>query len=84
MKYTYSVSRAQSQFPRVVRESAAGGAVAVTRHDETVAYVVSRERMEAIVETLEILANPKALRALRANKKGSLRFHPLEVLDDAD
>ncbi len=82
MKNTYSISQAQSQFPRMVRESAGGGAIAVTRHDETVAYVVSRERMEAIVETMEILANPSAMRALHAYEKGLTRFHPLEALDD--
>ena len=81
MKNTYSISRAQSQFPRMVRESAESGAISITRHDETVAYVVSRERMEAIVETLEVLANPAALRAIRGYEKGGLRFHPLEAID---
>ena len=81
MKNTYSIAHAQSQLPRVVRESADGGAVAITRHDETVAYIVSRERMEAIVETMEVLANPTAMRALRAYERGGLRFHPLESLD---
>jgi len=82
MKNTYSISRAQSHLPRLVRESASAGAVAITRHDETVAYVVSRERMEAIVETMEILANPRAMRALRDYEKGKLKFRPLEALDD--
>jgi len=84
MKNTYSTSRAQSNLPRLVRESAADGAVAITRHDETVAYVVSRERMEAIVETMEILANPSAMHALRDYKKGKSKFIPLEALDDED
>lgn len=83
MKSTYSISRAQSEFPRMVRESAHGAAVAITRHDETVAYVVSRERMEAIVETMEILANPDAMQALREYERGKTRFHPSEALSDA-
>ena len=82
MNNTYSISRAQGNLPRLVRESATEGAVAITRHDETVAYVVSRERMEAIVETMEILANPSAMRALRDYEKGKSRFLPLEALDD--
>ena len=80
MKSTYSVSRAQSNFPRLVRESADGGPIAITRHDETVAYVVSRERMEAIVETMEILANPDAMRALREYEQGKMKFQPLEAI----
>ena len=64
-----------------MRESA-DGAIAITRHDETVAYVVSRERMEAIVETMEILANPKAMQALRDYEKGKTRFHSVEDIPD--
>jgi PHD/YefM family antitoxin component YafN of YafNO toxin-antitoxin module len=80
MKNTYSISKAQSQFPRMVRESAEN-AIAITRHDDTVAYVVSRERMEAIVETMEILANPAAMETIRKHEKGALKFHPVEALD---
>lgn len=82
MKNTYSISDAQSKFPRLVRESGEGGAIAITRHAETVAYVVSRDRMEAIVETMEVLANPEARRAIRAYEKGETRFHPIEAVDD--
>ena len=82
MKNTYSISRAQSNLPRLVRESADEGAIAITRHNETVAYVVSRERMEAMVETMEVLANPKAMRALRDYEKGRTKFQSVEALAD--
>jgi prevent-host-death family protein len=82
VKTTYSISGAQSQFPRVVRETAEGGAISITRHDETVAYVVSRERMDAIVETMEILANPAAARAIVDYRKGATKFKSIEALDD--
>lgn len=82
MNSTYSITQAQSQFPGLVRETADGAAIAITRHDETVAYLVSRERMEAIVETMELLANPEAMRAVRRHKAGKTRFHPIEALGD--
>jgi len=82
MKTTYSISGAQSNLPRLVRESADSGAIAITRHSETVAYVVSRERMEAIMETMEVLANPEAVRELRKYEDGKTQFFPLEALDD--
>jgi len=82
MKNTYSITRAQHDFPRLVRESAGSEAIAITRHDETVAYVVSSESMEAIVETMEVLANPRAMREIRAYERGKTTFHPLDVLDD--
>ena len=65
-----------------MREAAEAEAIAITRHDETVAYVVSRDRMEAIVETMEILANPRAMREIKRYERGKLTFHPLDALDD--
>ena len=82
MKNTYSITRAQSELPRLVRESADAEAIAITRHNETVAYVISSERMEAIVETMEVLADPNAMRALRAYEKGKAKLFPIEALDD--
>ena len=38
--------------------------------------------MEAMVETMDILANPKAMRAIRAYERGKTAFHPLEMIDD--
>jgi PHD/YefM family antitoxin component YafN of YafNO toxin-antitoxin module len=67
----------------LVRESATGDAIAITRHDETVAYLVSRKRMEAIVETKELLANADAMRTIRDYRNGKTTFHPVEALDDA-
>lgn len=82
MKSTYSVTRAQSGLPRLLKDAAKGGAIAITRHDETVAFLVSREHMEAIAETLEILGNPEALQAVRQYRQGRMKFRPAEDLDD--
>jgi antitoxin YefM len=82
MKSTYSVAKAQSRFPRLLREAAKSGAIVITRHDETVAYVVARDRMEAIVETMDVLANPEAMKAISDYKQGLTSFLPLDALDD--
>ena len=82
MKTTYSLSHAQRHFPGLVRESAESGSIAITRHDETVAYVISRDRMEAMVETMELLANPAAIREIRAYEQGKMKFHPSEAVSD--
>lgn len=60
MKNTYSISEAQARFPAVVKE-AADSPIAITRRDHVVGYLISTERMEAILETLEILANPQGM-----------------------
>ena len=79
MNSTYSITQAQAKFPGLVREAQAAP-VLITRHDETVAYVVSKQRMDAIAETLELLANPAALKALRAARKGRARYVPLDEI----
>lgn len=48
--------------------------------EAVIAYIVSRERMEAIFETLEVLSNPQAVQALRDHKSGRTRFMPLSTL----
>jgi prevent-host-death family protein len=80
MNPTYSISDAQSQLPRLIREAERSGAVTINRHGDTVAYLVSRDRMEAIVETMEILSNPRAMTAIADHRSGKLRFKPLSSL----
>ncbi|MBA2585238.1 MAG: type II toxin-antitoxin system Phd/YefM family antitoxin [Chthoniobacterales bacterium] len=57
MSSTYSVTEAQSGFPALLKE-AEDNLVLVTRRAKPVAYIVSAERMAAIAETLEIMADP--------------------------
>ncbi len=52
----------------------------ILRHEAIVAYLVSRQRMEAIVETLELLSNPAAVKAIGAHKEGKTKFASLSVL----
>ena len=79
MNSTYSITQAQAKFPGLVREAQAAP-VLITRHDETVAYVVSKQRMDAIAETLDLLANPAALKALRAARKWRSRYVALDEI----
>ena len=81
VKTTYSITSAQAKLPTLVRECAKG-LITITKRDEAVAYVVSRERMETLLETMEILANPKAMEILRKDRQGKLKYYPLESLDE--
>lgn len=82
MRSTYSVTQAQSQLPSLIRKAEDGEPVKILRHNETVAYLISRERMEAIVETMELLANPEAMKAIAAHRAGKAKFVSLAALDD--
>jgi antitoxin YefM len=79
---TVTISELQAQAPRFVRQAELDGSVTIARHGRTVAFLVSRERMEAIIETLEIMANPKAMKAIRSYEKGKSRFKEVSCLDE--
>jgi len=82
MSSTYSVTEAQTNLPRLLKD-AADRSIAIRRHGDVVAYLVSRERMEAIIETLEILGNPEAMKLIRNYERGRMKFYPLSSLDEA-
>ena len=72
------LTQAQAQLPRLVRSKRTVG---ISRHGHTEAFLVPRERMEAILETLELLANPAAMAAVQRDRAGQTRYLPLETLD---
>jgi PHD/YefM family antitoxin component YafN of YafNO toxin-antitoxin module len=57
--------------------------VIITRRDKAVGYLLSPERFEAMLETMEIMANPEAMDAIRNYKAGKTKFLPLDSLDEA-
>ncbi len=81
MASTYSVSQAQSRLPALIRKAEQGEPVTISRRNVTVAYLISRERMEAMVETMEILANREAMKALDAHRTGRTKFLPASMVD---
>lgn len=82
MKTTVTAAEAKTQFARLMRQVEAGETIAISKRAETVAFLIPRARLEALVETLEVLGNPAALNAVRQHEAGKLAFHPLSVLDE--
>lgn len=80
MADSYSVKTAQQQFSAVVRE-AADHPVTITRQGKAVAVMMSIERMEAIAETMEVLADPAAMTAIREHRAGRGVYHDVSKLD---
>jgi antitoxin YefM len=78
MDSTVTITELQDQAPQVVKRAEKNGSVAVCRHGRTVAFVVSRERMEAILETLEILADKEAMKSIRDYQSGKVRPKALD------
>ena len=67
--------------PRILRE-AEEQTVVITQRGKAVAYLLSPERFEAMLETMEIMSNPAAMEAIRDYKSGKTKFMPLDVLND--
>ena len=80
MASTYSITEAQANLPALVRASH-DNPITITRRDKVVGYLLSPERMEAIIETMEVLANPNAMSAIRDYENGLTKFRPLSALD---
>ena len=78
---SYTVKTAQQQFSAVVRE-AADHPVTITKQGKAVAVMMSIDRMEAIAETMEILADPAAMAAIREHREGRGVYHDVSKLDD--
>lgn len=75
MKKAYTIKEAQRRLAAVVRTAERGDLATLTRHDRPVAYVIGAERLAAIAETMELLANPAAMQALRDAEAGKGRLY---------
>ena len=79
---TLEIAKARRDLPRVVRGLKKTGSLAISNRGRTVAYLISRERVEAMLESLEILGNPSAMKAIRNFEAGKTKFELVEVLDE--
>lgn len=82
MTNTISVTEAQSQLPKLLRELDQTGAFTVQRHGKLAAFVLSPARMEAIIESMELLANRPAMETVEAYEKGRIPMRKAEVLNE--
>lgn len=81
MPPAYTLAEARKKLPALVRESQEGP-VPITKNKQIVGFFLSRDRMESILETIEVVQDKKAMKAIRAYEAGKTKFHPLSALDD--
>jgi hypothetical protein len=79
MKDTLTITQGQAQFPALCRKQKT---TAITRNGEVVSFIVPRQKMSDLLEQMEILANPKAMRAINKAKAGQTKDYPLSILDE--
>ena len=78
-KVTYTVSEAQANLPRLCRS---GRRFVICRRDQPVYVALPLEEYEALLETLELLSNPTAMKTLRAAKAGTLAYRELDLANE--
>ena len=76
---TMTITKAQSGLPKLCRDKKS---VLITTHDKPVSVLLPIEDYDALIETMDLLANPKAMRALRAAKAGKLTYRKLNLDDE--
>ena len=76
MLVTYNTADAQKAFPQLLKQ-AKDQVIAIVRRRKTLAYIVSLEKLESLVVTAEIRANPKAMKAIRDAQQGRTKYFPL-------
>ena len=82
MNATVTLEQAQAQLPRLLRRARREGFFAVSEHGKTVGFFISLDRMEALLETIEIMGNPKAMKAIRDYQAGKMKFRDIDRLDE--
>ena len=70
MNNTYTIKEAQRNVTGMVRSAESGRLATITRHQKPVAYVISPARFSELLETMEILADPKAMQSIRDAEAG--------------
>ena len=82
MNSTVTISQLQAEASKCVNRAEREGAVTVSRHGRAVAFLISRDRLEAIIETMEILANPDAMAEIRKYEAGKTKLRNVTCLDE--
>lgn len=80
MADTYTIKTAQQRLSALVEE-AADHPVTITKQGRAVAVLISIERMEAIGETMELLADPRAMTAIKKHREGTAIYHDVSKLE---
>jgi antitoxin YefM len=77
VKNTYTIRELQRETAAAVRAAESGALVTVTRHEKPVAHVISDDRLGALLETLELAANPRFVATVGKLRAGKLKFRPV-------
>ena len=82
MRPTYTIKEAQKKILTLVRHAEQGRFARIKRRGKPAVLVISSGQLLAIMETAEILADPKAMKAIRDAERGKTKWYPASALAD--
>jgi len=74
-----NVTEAQAKLNKLINQDS----FAISRHGKIVGIYLSRDRIEALVETMELLSKPEFAKALKEYESGRMKFYDAAELDKA-
>ena len=76
---TLDVAQAQTRLPRLLERDS----FAISKRGKLMGVYLSRDRIEALVESMELLSHPLFHQALRKLESGKMKCYEAEALDAA-
>jgi hypothetical protein len=80
MKTIVSATQGQAGFSSLLKQTRLQGVVPVSKNGRVEAFMVSREKMAAILETIELQKDSGLMELVRQDRTGKVVFH--EVPDE--
>ncbi len=80
MAVTYNIKEAQAGLPKLCRS---GKRFVIANRNHPVMVALPVEDFEALMETLDVMGDPEAMKALESAKAGQTKYRTLD-LDDPD
>jgi PHD/YefM family antitoxin component YafN of YafNO toxin-antitoxin module len=82
MENTITMSRLNQNGSAAVQMAKEHGQVAITDHGATVAFILSADKVEGLLDTLEVMADPEAMQAIKDYNAGKLKMKDVGCLDE--
>ena len=79
MPSTYNIKEAQAQLPKLCRS---GTKFVISNRNRPAVVVLPVEDFEALLETLDVLENPAAMKAVRSANAGTTKYRALDLTDE--
>jgi PHD/YefM family antitoxin component YafN of YafNO toxin-antitoxin module len=72
-----NVTEAQAKLNKLIDQDS----FAISRHGKIVGIYLSKDRIEALIETMELMGSPAFAKTLKHYESGKMKFHSAAELD---